>query len=234
MLCAVPADPPTPPPAPARAWVVTCALLFGAALAGWFAPPHALDWQPALALSEPWRWWTAAFVHLSPLHLGANLLATVIIGLLGRAAAVPDRVALAWLLAWPLSHGALGVLAPDLAHYAGLSGMLHGGVAAVAVHLVLSPGHAAVDERARRTRWRIGLAILAVLVVKLLGERPWGPSARPALGWDIALAPMSHTTGAIAGALLAAVAEALDRARRREGTAPTLARPSASDRASRP
>jgi rhomboid family GlyGly-CTERM serine protease len=219
MLQAVSADASSLSPTAARAWLATCALLFAGALAGWFAPPQALDWQPALALREPWRWWTAGFVHLSPLHLGANLLATAIIAMLGHAAAVPARVAIAWLIAWPLSHVALGVLVPDLAHYAGLSGLLHGGVAAVAVHLVLDPSHGARNDRARRNRWRIGAAILVVLAVKLIGERPWGPSARPALGWDIPLAPMSHTTGAIAGALFASLAEALARSRRRRAGA---------------
>jgi LCP family protein required for cell wall assembly len=53
-----------------------------------------------------------------------------------------------------------------------------------------------------------GAAIAAGLLLKIVLERPWaGPLSHPA-GWDIALAPLAHASGALSGALctLAALA----------------------------
>ena len=70
------------------------------------------------------------------MHLLANLLATALVAAYGWAARVPVEVALAWLVAWPFTHVALWAK-PELLHYGGLSGVLHAGVAAVTVWLVL-------------------------------------------------------------------------------------------------
>jgi rhomboid family GlyGly-CTERM serine protease len=162
-------------------------------LLAWLAPANALDWQPALAATEPWRWITAAFVHWSPLHLAANLAGAAVLAAFGWAAALPARAALAWALAWPLTHGVL-LLQPALAHYGGLSGVLHAGVAVGAAGLVL--------ERTGRAR-TIGAAVMAGLLLKIVLERPWaGPLAHPP-GWDIAVAPLAHAGGAAAGLLCA-------------------------------
>lgn len=152
-----------------------------------------LSWQPELVLSEPWRAWSAAWVHLSRLHLVANLIGAALVAALGVVAAVPMRATVAWALAWPLTHVGLLVM-PSLHRYGGLSGVLHAGVAVVAVVLLKRPS---LGER------RIGLAIVAVLLFKLLSEAPWrGPLAFPE-GWDIATAPIAHAMGVAAGALLA-------------------------------
>ncbi|RVT52474.1 rhombosortase [Rubrivivax albus] len=177
-----------------RAWLSLCALAAAGACIAWLAPAMALDWQPAQVTAEPWRLWTAAFVHWSPLHLAANLAGCAVLAALGAAAALPWRAALAWGLAWPLTHAAL-LAQPALAHYGGLSGVLHAGVAVVAVALIARQGR----ERA------IGAAIAFGLLAKLLLERPWaGPLAHPA-GWDIAVAPLAHAAGAMAGTLCALV-----------------------------
>jgi membrane associated rhomboid family serine protease len=191
----------------AQAWIALCAVLMGGALVGWFAPSAALDWQPARWVFEPWRWWTAAFVHLSPLHLGANALGVLVVAWLGWSAGLPVRVAVAWGGAWPLTHLALAAVAPDLAHYGGLSGVLHAGVAAAGVHLVVARAPAGLEVSAARTRRRIGAAILAVLAVKLVSEAPWGPAARAVDGWDILVAPIAHTTGAVSAAVVAGLLE---------------------------
>ena len=60
----------------------------------------------------------------------ANMLGLVVVAVLGRVAQVPAVVALAWLVSWPLLHLAL-LMQPALAHYGGLSGVLHAGVAVV-------------------------------------------------------------------------------------------------------
>ena len=176
---------------PGVAWAALAATLAAASLAAWWLPAALLDWQPTLATSEPWRWWTAAFVHWSPRHLGANLLGAGLVAALGWAARVPRSAALAWAIAWPLSHGAL-LVQPALAHYGGLSGVLHAGVAVAALHLLRT-------ERGQRRL--IGGAVLAGLALKLLLEAPWGPPLRYTDEWDIAVAPLAHATGVIAGVL---------------------------------
>ena len=166
-----------------------------------------LDWQPGLAAAQPWRWWSAALVHLSAWHLGANLAGTVLVAALGWVGRLPCRSTLAWLLAWPLTHMAL-LLRPELTHYGGLSGVLHAGVAVAALTLCV--------EAAGRTRF-IALALLAGLLAKVLSEAPWGPVLRHAPGWDIAIAPLAHATGTAAGLLCAAVMLGLSRGRQAAG-----------------
>ncbi len=185
-----------PSPAP-RAWAL-CSLGFAlAALLLWTAPREMLDWQAPLAMAQAWRFWTAAFVHWSAQHLLANLLGCAAVAAFGVAAQVPRHVTWAWLVAWPLSHAALA-LAPQLQHYGGLSGVLHAGVAAAALHLVW---------RAAGRRRSIGWAVLTGLSVKLLLERPWQGPTQFVPGWDIALAPLAHVTGAASGLLCGAVAQ---------------------------
>jgi len=181
---------------PGQAWLALAALLAVGSLLAWWAPAWALDWQPALAWSEPWRTFSAALVHWSPLHLGANLGATAAVAAFGWAARLPPRAALAWAVAWPLTHVGL-LLRPELAHYGGLSGMLHGGVAVVVLWLL-------VLERGRRRA--IGAMVAVGLVAKLWLEQPWGPALRQAADWDIAVAPLSHATGAVAGLLCGSLA----------------------------
>lgn len=169
-------------------------LTLGAA-AGWLRPANELDWQPALALAEPWRAWTAAWVHWSPRHLGFNLAGGAVLAWFGAAARLPARMSLAWLLAWPLTH--LGLLVqPALSHYGGLSGVLHAGVAVAATWLLWA-------EHGRRRA--IGAAVAAGLLLKVALERPWAGPLAAVDGWDIALAPLAHASGALAGALSAAL-----------------------------
>jgi rhomboid family GlyGly-CTERM serine protease len=173
-------------------------LLAAAAVTLWSAPRGALMWQPTQALAEPWRVWSAAFVHWTPWHLAANLLGCAVVAAFGIAARVQVRAAGAWLLAWPLSHAALA-LQPALTGYGGLSGVLHAGVAIAAWHLL---------RRDTGTRRVIGAAVMAGLAVKLLLEKPWGAPAQQVAGWDFAVAPWAHASGAIAGIFCAALGDA--------------------------
>lgn len=186
-----------------RAWLAVALLLaLGSALA--HGRPQALleaiDWQPGLAFAEPWRAYSAAFVHYSDLHLLGNAAGLALTAAYGLAARVPPRLALAWLVAWPLTQ--LGLLAqPALVHYGGLSGVVHAGVAIVTLYVILV-GH----------RW-IGGTVLVMLLVKLATEAPFGAPLRHEAGWDIALAPLAHVTGVAAGLLCCAVAEMAARRR---------------------
>lgn len=163
-------------------------------------PSLALDWQPSLSASQPWRAWSAGLVHFSERHLAANLAGCVLVAALGLAARVPTRCVVAWALAWPALHLGLWVQ-PALTHYGGLSGVLHAGVAVVAVHLMLRP------SRAQR---HIGALVLAGLAIKLVSEAPWAGAISHPDGWDVAVAPGAHVSGVLAGLLCAALAETLN------------------------
>ena len=183
-------------------WVLIAALLGAGAIgAGWLPDARALDWQPARATDQPWRAWTAVFVHYSGLHLAANLAGLVLTAALGVVSRVPRRCVLAWALAWPLTQLGL-LLQPQLLHYGGLSGVLHAGVAVAAVHLI------AVGERRRLA---VGIALVAGLVLKVIAEAPWAAPVRQVRGWDIAIAPIAHAPGTAAGLACAACAELLAR-----------------------
>lgn len=180
-----------------RAWTAMAITLGLVAVAAWRLPHALIDWQPTLALSQPWRAWSAVFVHYSTLHLAANLAGALLVGALGWAVPVPLRCTVAWLLAWPLTQAVL-LAQPALLHYGGLSGVLHAGVAVVAVHLLFA------GTRGQR---RIGFAMAVVLCVKLASEAPWqGPLRRPA-GWDIDVAALAHVAGVVCGAACAVLLE---------------------------
>lgn len=181
---------------PGWAWcAVAAALALGTALAQG-RPAVAIDWQPDLVASQPWRAFSAAFVHYGALHLTGNAAGLALVAALGAAARAPLRLAMAWFVAWPLTQ--VGLLAqPELAHYGGLSGVVHAGVAIVCVHLLFA-GH----------RW-LGGAMLAGVLLKVLSETPWGAPLRHPPGWDIAIAPLAHASGLIAGFACAVLAEAV-------------------------
>lgn len=195
---------PAPTPTAARAWVGVAAGLALASLLLWFAPRDRLDWQPQLALAQPWRLWSAAFVHWSGLHLAANVGGAAVVAAFGVAARVPTGAAWAWLAAWPLTHAALG-WQPHLLDYGGLSGVLHAGVAVAALHLVW---------REHGGRRLIGALVLAGLAAKLAFEKPWLGPTQTVAGWDFAVAPLAHLTGAAAGLVCGAVALLAHRPRR--------------------
>lgn len=188
----------------APAWLGLAALLALFAALGWWLPHERLDWQPALALSQPWRMFSAVAVHYSVAHLAANLVGALLIGALGWAAKVSTPMVWAWAMAWPFTHLAL-LLQPTLGHYGGLSGVLHAGVAVVAAHLVW---------RGAGAQRRIGVVMACVLLAKVVAESPWGPPVfHSPLG--IMVAPLAHATGAVAGALCAVVCAALGAAESR-------------------
>ena len=182
-------------------WLVLAALLILGSVLAWHSDRARWGWQPELAVSQPWRAWSAAFVHFSGLHLMANLAGALLVGALGWAARVPARSSVAWAVAWPLTQVGL-LIQPTLLQYGGLSGVLHAGVVVVSVQLVFA---------GTRTQRRVGAATLLIVLLKVLSETPWaGPLSHPA-GWDIAVAPMAHASGLVAGVLTALAAQAWHR-----------------------
>jgi rhomboid family GlyGly-CTERM serine protease len=186
------------------AWTGLCALFASGALLTRPLPSDWLDWQPMLFDAAPWRAFSAVFVHWSVLHLLANLAGVAVLAWLGHAARLPRRCAVAWALAWPATQLGL-LLQPALAHFGGLSGLLHAGVAVGVVELLVT----------RRGRERlIGAALGAGLALKLTLEQPLSaPVLRRVDGWDIAVVPFSHLSGALAGTLCALLLLLLGRRR---------------------
>jgi rhomboid family GlyGly-CTERM serine protease len=198
-----------------RLWLACAVLLAAGALLGRHLPAAALEWRPGAAAAQPWRWWTAAFVHWTPMHLVANLGGLAAVAALGRVARVRGMLALAWVASWPLVHLSLW-LRPDLAHYGGLSGVLHAGVAVAAIY---------VGVRGRGPIAGVGWMLIAGLAAKVLLEEPWGPALRLVAGQEIAVAPLAHAAGAFWGAVCAMLVLAREAPTARDATAIAESRP---------
>lgn len=166
-----------------------------------------LSWQPQQVWAEPWRCWSAAWVHLTPSHRWADLAGLALVGALGVVAGLPRRAAWAWALAWPLLHLTLQ-LQPQLTRYVGLSGVLYAGAAVVAVESLAARRHG------RMLRW-VGLALLVGLLVRVGFDRAWERVVYRPPGWDFSVAPLAHAAGIGWGAVLAAVAGSLGGCARR-------------------
>jgi membrane associated rhomboid family serine protease len=177
---------------------------------------RALDWHTALGLREPWRLWTCAWVHGSMAHLLVNVAGAVVVGFVGWRGRLPALAALAWFVAWPLVPMLMAAIGAErlgavMPRYDGLSGVLHAGV--VVAGLALAWPGALAWPRPPRERW-IGAAILACTVAKVVSEAPWDLAPRPSAALGIAVAPVAHACGVVAGALAWGV---LRLARRRGG-----------------
>lgn len=172
-----------------RAWLAVCLLAAIGSLVAALLPTAWLEWAPALLWRQPWRLVSSAWVHWHALHLLANLAALALLAVAGWRVPTTDRDALAWLLAWPLTHVLLALLAPPvLLHYGGLSGLLHAAVVVVGLRLI-------ADAR------RLGWIWLGLLAVKLLLEQPWLPLLPHDLLLGLAVVPAAHLAGALAGLL---------------------------------
>jgi rhomboid family GlyGly-CTERM serine protease len=188
---------------PGAAWcAVALVLLIGSLLSFALHAASALEWQPALAATQPWRWWSAAFVHYSTLHLIGNLTGLALTAAFGWVTHMPLRNALAWLASWPLTHLAFLWWVPDLLHYGGLSGVVHAGVAIVIAEVLIS------GTRGQRL---VVATVLVGLIAKIATETPWGPAVQRHEGWDIGIAPMAHVTGVVSGVLCLLFAQAWSR-----------------------
>ncbi len=136
---------------------------------------------------ELWRLLTAHLTHLNWSHLLLNLLTLWLIRLLFPRSPTLQPISFLWL-ALATSCG-LFVLNPDLQWYLGLSGVLHGYLAWVALHLLR---HA-----------QSGGGLLAAL---LLGKLGWEQLLGPMPGSEAMISANvvvdAHLYGSIAGALL--------------------------------
>lgn len=159
-------------------------------------------WQrDAIETGEYWRLISGHLVHLGFGHLWPNLAALVIIGLLFDGVFRNSD----WLRIGAASVAAIDVglyvLDPDVSWYVGLSGVLHGYVAAGALALVVR-------------RERLGVALAAGVAAKLTFEQLVGPVPFTAASVGGPVVVAAHLYGVV-GALLAEAAIELVRSRSR-------------------
>jgi rhomboid family GlyGly-CTERM serine protease len=146
-----------------------------------------------IAAGEAWRLLSGHFVHLGISHLALNLVGLALVWyLVGR-----HFTTVRWLIVTILSIVAMDAgfwwLNPELDWYVGLSGLLHGLLAAGLV--------VAVRERDRE-----GLVIALFVIGKLAWEQWGGPLPGSETTAGGAVIVDAHLYGAIGGALAGIVA----------------------------
>ncbi|MFI4914653.1 MAG: rhombosortase [Steroidobacterales bacterium] len=143
----------------------------------------------ALLARQWWRLLSAHLVHLDARHIALNAAGLLLLWALFARVLRPWQ----WLIVTLIT--ALGIdaglwwLAPQVQWYVGASGVLHG---------VWSGGTVAL----LRQRERFGVAVLALLVVKLAYERIADTTP---FAYGLPVVPQAHFYGACAGALAALV-----------------------------
>ncbi len=142
----------------------------------------------AILQGEAWRLLTAHLVHLGPSHLLLNLAGLGLVQLLVGPYLPPRAWWAALLLAGLAVSGGLLLLDPGLRWYVGLSGALHGLLAAGALAALLAGG----------APWEGGL-LLALLAAKLAWEQLAGPlpGSEAAAGGPVVVD--AHLYGALGG-----------------------------------
>jgi rhomboid family GlyGly-CTERM serine protease len=158
--------------------------------------------RDAIANGEYWRLVSGHLVHLGLGHLWPNLAALVVVGaLFDGVLSNKDlwRVCLAAAAAIDLG---LYVLEPDVAWYVGLSGVLHGLVAAGALALTLE-------------RQTLGFVLAIGLGAKLAFEQLAGPVPFTAASVGGPVVVASHLYGAGGGLLAEALVRVVRRSRSR-------------------
>lgn len=165
-------------------FLIAC-VIFSAALQ--LGMPHFI-YNRSDMLSEPWRWWTASWVHVGWRHYMLNMLAFVLIVFIFPHANIKS---LSYCLAVfsPLLALALYMLMPNIYAYAGLSGILHGIYAYIALQSLMI-----AKER------KFALLVLVCIVLKISWEKINGYSETA----QLIQAPVlieSHQIGLLIGLL---------------------------------
>lgn len=166
----------------------------------WPAQAQVLALHPIAGLHQPvWTWWTTAWLHGSDAHLQRNLIGAAFVLVLGSTPDARTSSAVAWLLAWPLTH-LLMTLQPGLNSYIGLSGALHAGLAVWCLHRITQTDTAGF-------KWT-GWIVLAGMIAKVFMENPWQRALIQPMGSDITVAPWAHLSGLLSGLLMFGVVKA--------------------------
>lgn len=165
----------------------------------------ALEYREELALSQPWRLFSAHLLHLNAAHVLVNALAWVLVARLFFRELDPLRQLQTLLLGAMAIGLALLSLWPTIGHYRGFSGVLHALYFAGAMTWWVEALRALKDSPALNFSSLRPLlfpsALLLGGVLKVLLESPWS-NAMPWLEWLGARSvPQAHAVGALAGLL---------------------------------
>lgn len=173
--------------------VVGTVLILGA-LGDWLNPFLRYE-RDAIISGQIWRVITGHTVHLGMVHTLMNLTGMLLIlHLFGRLLTLTQWVTASVLIGVGISAGFL-VLNPELAFYAGLSGVLHG-------CLVLALFLAFWCDK-RQPRW-LTVMVLAVVIGKLISEQLPGYDVNYLYEqMEAAVIVDAHLYGAVIGTLLA-------------------------------
>lgn len=123
---------------------------------------HYFIYQADVFLSEPWRWWTAHWVHVGWVHYILNVLALACLPLLFPNIRIKTLLALLIILP-PLLSLSFYVFYPNVYAYAGLSGILHG--------LFIFCALVSLKEKKERN---FALIVLSLILIKILWESFFG------------------------------------------------------------
>lgn len=178
-----------------RVWAIPVATMAAAAaleLRGDWSRVWLSYERDPIASGQVWRLLSGHFVHLGPAHLLLNVAGLLLVwALVGRS--LPAR---RWLAVGAVSMAAIDagfwVQQPQLQWYVGLSGLLHG---------LLAAGVFAEIRAGRRDAWLLA----AMLAFKLVYETAAGPmpGSEAAAGGPVVVA--AHLYGAIGGLLASVV-----------------------------
>ncbi len=178
----------------------TFALLGALALVllhAWASPSvlAALEYRADLVRTQPWRVFSAHFVHLNWVHVLVNAAAWVVVVRLYDKELTARRQLWAVVLAALAIGCALPLLWADIYHYRGFSGVLH------TLYFV---GALTGWRTARRTGASLRLPSLLLMagIVKVLLETPW-TATTPWADWLGAhVVPQAHAMGSLVGVLV--------------------------------
>ena len=171
--------------------IAACSL---AVMAGGKPAAAALRYDRAAVLSgEAWRLVSGHFVHADWTHLAWNLAGLLLVfALFAREHSTRGWIAVMLASTAAIALGFL-LFEPDLAWYVGLSGVLHGLVAAGLLAWLA----------ARRDPLTVGVTL--IFVVKLLWEHFRGPLPVTADTISVPVIHAAHSYGALGGTLAALV-----------------------------
>jgi rhomboid family GlyGly-CTERM serine protease len=177
------------------AWFFWPVLLASAAVVLAMLGDTGRDWfsfdRPAIASGEAWRLLTGHLVHLGFSHLALNLAGLLLVWYLVGAVFSRSQWLIILLVDFVVVNLGLWILEPQLVWYVGLSGVLHG---------VLAAGIIASIRTLRVDVLVLGIALLGKLVYEqLLGPLP---GSEESTGGAVIVA--AHLYGAIGGAIGAA------------------------------
>ena len=159
--------------------------------------------RETILAGEYWRLFSGHVVHLGWTHLLLNLTGLALVYILGGNRLSPAAWGLTGLLGALVIDAGLWLWKTEIQWYAGLSGILHGWFVVGVMALWREHG------------WRVGTALLALLITKLAWEMWWGPVPGTADLIGARIIVEVHLFGTLAGVASAAAMETSRRITRR-------------------